>query len=253
MENITTLSKSERLEKLQAFHHQNVVGPRILGNEEATATVVANGLLTFTKGVSRAFRQDVKNAYLYATMAADKKHGSYAAGEDWYKTFCQVMALAGWVAKETSYRAHTTQEKHLSMEKVAIEILRGAIISAAMGPAGTLEALDAAYKAVAVVAKDDAALKLFDRSAKTDSGANFGIGSVVEEDGDVCVALGMVQYTGHETKTSVLFTNWDSSSLNIYQAKTVFWMDENGVEDARDLIRASIAEARQRKMAELSI
>lgn len=253
MDKITIVSKPQRLAMLRAFHSEDDALPRAVTSQDESAAVVANGLLAFTKGVSRAYRQDIKNAYLYATMAADNKYGSYAAGEDWYKAFCQVMALAGWVAKDMSYRAYTSREKHLSMEKVAVEILKGAIISAAMGPAGTLEALESARKAVAVVASEDSALKLFDSSAKTDSGANFGIGSVVEEDGDVCMALAMVQYTGHENATSVLFTNWDSSSLKIYQAKTVFWMDEIGVEDSRHLIREKLGEARKRKMAEFAI
>ncbi|QKZ02848.1 hypothetical protein [Pseudomonas eucalypticola] len=254
MSQITDLSKGQRVAMLRTFNVD--AGWRVMEADQEQAecaAVVANGLLAFVKGVSKKYRQDAQNAYLYATMAADKKCGNYGEGEQWYKVFCDVMGLAGWVVKESSFRSYNATERNFSMEKVAIEILKGAVIAAAMGPAGTVSALETARKAVDAVGKDDEAVTLFDRSAKKDRGGNFGIGSVVEEDGDVCMALGIVQYKGAKATTSVLFSKWDRADLEIYQAKTVFWMDEMGVEDSRDEIRSIIREARKKKMKETPI
>jgi len=248
------MSREQRVAMLRTFNVESGWQPLGADQEQAeSAAVIANGLLAFVKGVSKKYRQDAQNAYLYATMAANRKHGGYGEGEQWYKAFCEVMGVAGWVTKESSFRSYTATERNFSMEKVAIEILKGAVIAAAMGPAGTVGALETARKAIDAVGKDDEAVSLFDRSAKQDRGANFGIGSVVEDDGDVCMALGIVQYKGAKSVTSVLFSKWDKSDIEIYQAKTVFWMDEMAVEDSRDEIRELIRESRKQKMKEYPI
>jgi len=254
MNNVNNISKTQRVAMLHAFNAEPSF--RALGDEldkAPSAAVVANGLLSFVKGVSKRTRRDVQNAYLYATMIADQKHGGHGEGEKWYIAFCQVMTMAGWVVQHNSFRAFNATERHFSMDKIALEILKGTVITAAMGASGAVGVMQSAREALDAIKTDKEAVHLFDRSAMKDRGANFGIGSVVEEDDNVCMALGLVQYKGKASSTTVLFSTWDSADLEIYQANTVFWMDDEAVEDSRDAIRELIKEIRTRKLKEFSL
>ncbi|WP_277961577.1 hypothetical protein [Pseudomonas sp. RIT-To-2] len=251
-----TMTKAERIAKLRELRNDVIFSVR--GEEESTpsAAVVNNSVMSFTEGVSKQNIKDLKNAYLFATTTADKRNpGGKESGERWYKDFVTLMATAGWVESGGSYRAFTSTEKNFSMDKIALEILKGAAITATMAATGGSAALglmDTARNALEAVSKDKEAVDMFDRNAMKDRGANFGIGAVTQINDEVCMAYGLVQYDTKASSTTVLFSTWDSSEVAIYQANTVFWMNEDAVEDTRDHIRDAMREERLRALHELT-
>ncbi len=220
---------------------------------DTSAAVVGSSVLSFVTGIDRERKQDAMNTYLLATKVANKAVKS-GQGEAWYTLFRKVMKDCGWVEINNSYRQHSSKKQQFTMEEVAVEILKGAVVTAAMSGVTAITAVDGARKAIEALAKQEGPLSVFERHVRSDRGGSFGLGSAVQTpEGDVILALGTVQYASNTNATSVLFSNWDSASVDIYQGATSFVMNPMLIEATRATVAAKLLGAATSSIAEYDI
>ncbi|MGY4492170.1 hypothetical protein [Pseudomonas sp. TE3610] len=220
---------------------------------DTSAAVVGNSVLSFVTGIDSERKQDAMNTYLLATKVADKAVKS-GQGEDWYAKFRQVMKDCGWVEINNTYRQHSSKKQQFTMEEVAVEILKGAVVTAAMSGVTAITAVDGARKAIEALAKKEGPLNVFERHVRSDRGGSFGLGSAVQTpEGDVILALGTVHYASQTNATSVLFSNWDSGSVEIYQGATSFVMNPMLIAATRATVAAKLVGKAASAIAEYDI
>lgn len=238
---------NEHLSQLAAYD----IGAGADTNE--SAAVVQNGVMSFVTGIEAVAKQDAMNTYLYATMVADKKVPS-REGKQWFTWFCTVMKQSGWVEIRSDYRQHSSKKRTFTLEEVAVEILKGAVVSAAMSGASAVVALDTARKALDALGKKDGPLKLFDRYVRSDRGGNLGLSSALQTpEGDVILNVGSLHYSTDTNATSVLFSNWDSADVQIYQGASSFIMNRQLISVSRQLIANKLASNLLSKIEEYDI
>ncbi|WP_455925240.1 hypothetical protein [Pseudomonas putida] len=208
--------------------------------EADSAAVVGNAVLSFTTGITPQNKQDAMNTYLFATKVAthDFKEGK---GEGWYNKFRQVMGTLGWVEIQNSYHQHTSKKQKFSMDEVAVEILKSALLTAALPGATGLMAVESARKAVETLKTKEGARTVLDRQVSSDKGGNFGLGSAMQTaEGDVILSLGSLHYTSDVNATNVVFSHWDSASIDLYQGATTFVMNPKMIDATRPTVERKL-------------
>lgn len=200
----------------------------------AEASVVGNAILSFVAGMDNQAKEDVRNSYLFASLAATHRYPLNSDGEAWYNMFCTVMQEMGWLFVTRSYRQSTNSDTNFSMDKLAIDILQASISSALLPGATALNVLKTATASVASLKTDEATSSFFDQQVRQSEGANFAVGSTTyNEGGDIIMALGTVTFNTSINVTSVLFTHFNSADVKTHHGNATLILNQSVYGSAR--------------------
>ncbi len=94
--------------------------------------LVEGNLLACGAGMSDQHRQDVKNAFHFATLAADKVLDIEKDGKAWYDKFLDAMRDVGFTTPKRSFEMETSTELSVTLGAVAVRVI-GAAGSALLG------------------------------------------------------------------------------------------------------------------------
>ncbi|EUB87555.1 hypothetical protein [Pseudomonas sp. GM30] len=186
-------------------------------------SVVGEGSLGFAGGISAQNRSDAENAFLFATLAANKQYPAEEQGKEWYLRFREVMTQAGWTPVTKYYSDLHVAGTSVRMDKLVLEILGSVIAGAALPGPATALMLKVAGDAIAALQKrDTAALTAYERNLLQHGVGGISAGACVEVNGEAIMALGTVRFQRKNTSTQVLFVDVDVRNVNLYQGETVF-------------------------------
>ncbi|WP_213879617.1 hypothetical protein [Pseudomonas sp. dw_358] len=200
----------------------------------AEASVVGNALLSFVGGMDNQAKEDVRNSYLFASLAATHRFPNNKDGEAWYNLFCTIMQEMGWLFVTRSYRQSTNSDTTFSMDKVAIDILQASLANAVLPGATALNVLKTATASVTALKTDEATSKFFDQQVRQSDGGNFAVGSTTyNEGGDIIMALGTVTFNTHVNVTSVLFTHLNMADIKTHHGNATLILNQSVYSSAR--------------------
>lgn len=186
-------------------------------------SVVGEGSLGFAGGISAQNRSDAENAFLFATLAANKQYPAEEQGKEWYLRFREVMTQAGWTPVTKYYSDLDVAGTSVRMDKLVLEILGSVIAGAALPGPATALMLKVAGDAIAALQKrDTAALTVYERNLLQHGVGGISAGACVEVNGEAIMALGAVRFQRKNTSTKVLFVDVDVRNVNLYRGETVF-------------------------------
>lgn len=208
---------------------QLVIRPRALmavGDDveaPSKGSVVGEGSLGFAGGISAQNRSDAENAFLFATLAANKQYPAEEQGKEWYLRFREVMTQAGWTPVTKYYSDLDVAGTSVRMDKLVLEILGSVIAGAALPGPATALMLKVAGDAIAALQKrDTAALTAYERNLLQHGVGGISAGACVEVNGEAIMALGTVRFRRKNTSTKVLFVDVDVRNVSLYRGETVF-------------------------------
>ena len=137
-----------------------------------------------------------------AQRAASAKHDRFAATEDWYGLYVDVLGL-GWAAEAFAFAEHGTSKGEFSMDKSALDII--ATIATGAQLAILVKTIDTLKK----LGEDDRALRIFDIQAAKELSGNFQIGAAQKADNDaLSLALGAFHFETKDHRGKFLFFAW---------------------------------------------
>ncbi|WP_050507952.1 hypothetical protein [Pseudomonas syringae] len=228
------------------------IGSFSIDEAKPEAMVSNDTILSIVAGMSRENKVIVRRTIQFCSLVASSDHPR--GGVAWFKRYEELMALCGWVSPEwstTDYRASNT---HLTMEKVALDILKSTIIAAALpGPAAAV-LLKIAGDTVDALKGDDKPLRLFEQSSKTPNGAKFAIAASAQSpEGDVVMAMGAVNVRTSLNITNVLFWEWSRSEVAIQRAENVMELFPESYEDVRDIVESKLKEYQRKTLLEIKL
>jgi hypothetical protein len=141
--------------------------------EPSKASIVGEGVLSFSSGLSGENRSDAQNAFLYASLVANKKYPEEYQGVEWYQLFRKVMQDAGWSAVRKYYSDLNISGTSVRMDKMVLEILGSVVAGLALPGPSTALMLKVAGDAIAALQKRDTALTVYERNLLT-----HGVGGI---------------------------------------------------------------------------
>ncbi|MHC8398754.1 hypothetical protein ACYZTX_04475 [Pseudomonas sp. MDT1-17] len=229
------------LEECQA--KLKLIGPKILAKrsiasvvqlpidkDELNSAIMGSGIVGFLEGMTRRNKRIVKNTYAYSDIASRLMFPNKVDKVARYEAFKKLMFAMGWTEYHGAFTNYKSSTSRLTMDNVALDIVHSAI--GGLGGAAGAALKVVADKTIEALKKQPDAVKLFERHAIEASGANFGV-SVCKQDDDaeVAMAVGTVRYDTSANNTKVIFVEWNSSDVEIYQGKALFTIHE---EDLRN-------------------
>lgn len=221
-----------------------------IDKDELNAAIMGTGIAGFDKSMSRRSKRIVKNTYMYADIVALAKFPAPDQKEQRYNEFMKLMKLAGWFVLSSPYNKYKATSQKLTMDNIALGILHTAVTAAVGQGAAALTVLSTVADATMdALKKEPEALKLFEDNAKKADGGNFCMSTALEgAEGDITLAIAAVQYSAHAQPTKVLFVEWSTSSVQVYNGAATMHMDEEDYLTVEPLILKALAEHRQKAL-----
>jgi hypothetical protein len=225
-----------------------LIGPKVLARsaaptaqlpidrDELNAAIMGSGIVGFLEGMTRRNKRIVKNTYAYADIASRLLFLGKTEKIARYECFKKLMFAMGWTEYHSAFIQYKSTAVKLTMDNVALDIVCS-VAGGVAGPAG--EALKVvAEKTIEALKKRPDAVKLFEHHAMESTGANFGISVCKQDDeAEVTLAVGTVRYESSLNNTKVIFIEWNSSDVQIYQGKALFSIHEEDLRKEAECIK----------------
>jgi len=222
-----------------------------IDKDELNAAIMGTGIAGFDESMSKRSKRIVKNTYMYADLVALLKYPAASQKEQRYNEFMRLMKLAGWFAFSQPYNRYQATSQKLTMDNIALNIIHTAVSAVGGTGAAALKVLKDVADATMDALKDvPEALVLFERNAKKAEGGNFCMSSALEDkDGTITMAIAAVQYFAAAQPTKVLFVEWTTSSVSIYNGSATMSMDEEDYLMVEPLIVKALTEQREKALS----
>ena len=221
--------------------------------DDFNAAVVNNSVISFAEGLSSLNREYVRKSYLLASSYVSDVLKVHRGTEDWYDEFIKVMVSLGWLPVRSRFERVSSAGKGLTVQLAALNIIAAVLASSTLsGP--LLTALPKlAADALEALKQTPASFELFKRNSSVHQGADFGLASCVQTDGELMMVL--VTYSSHGVSKQVglPFVEWDSSSFEAFSGQTCLVLNTSVVnektiqlmrESAGDKVQLAIAKYR---------
>lgn len=194
--------------------------------EKLNAAILNSTMLVFPPGMKRRNRNIVKRTYLFADVTAQIAFPDDKDRVQRWEHMLKGMKAMGWTSFSKAHINYEETSSGLTMSNLVLDIVQ-AVIGGVTGGVGV--ALKAgAEVALAGLKGNKEALALYESNGKKGDGANFGVGSIAQdEEGDVYLALGGVSYFASSGNTKIVFFDKTQSSGTIYQSKAAFTIYED--------------------------
>ncbi|MHC8324678.1 hypothetical protein [Pseudomonas sp. LB1P83] len=204
------------------------------------ASIVGDGIISFSGNLSGINRSDAQNAYHYASLVAYKQFPEEYQGKEWYTLFCEVMRNAGWTGISRYYNDLEVSGTSVRMDKLVLEILASVVTGLAVPGPATALMLKTAGDAIAALQKRDTALTIFERNTLKQGLGGVAAGSCIDVNGTTVFAIGAVRFTRWNSSTKVLFSDVDVRNVGLYRGETAFEKNDAVAEANRDFIASKI-------------
>ncbi|MGG7674051.1 hypothetical protein [Pseudomonas sp. WC2] len=223
----------------------------LMGDEveaPAKGSIVGEGLIAFSANLSGVNRTDAQNAYLYATLVANKRYPLDSQGVEWYTLFREIMTNAGWAPTSKYFSDMQVGGTSVRMDKLVLEILGSVIAGAAVPGPATALMLKVAGDAIAALQKRDTALTLYERNLLQHGVCGVTAGACTEINGVTVFAIGAVRFKRKNTSTKVMFVDVDIRNVNLYRGEATFEKNDMVADAARDIIARKLIDHTTKKL-----
>lgn len=222
-----------------------------LDKDELNAAIMGSGIAGFDASMSKRSKRIVKNTYMYADITSLLRFPAEHQKEQRFQEFMKLLKLAGWFAFSQPYNRYQATSQSLKMDNVALSIIHTAVGAAVNKGQKALQVLSTVADSTMDALKNEPeALALFENNSKKANGGNLCMTSSLEDaDGDITMAVAAVHYTTKAQPTKVLFVEWVSSSVDIYNGAATLSISEEDYKDVEPLIVDALAKQRQKALS----
>ncbi|WP_411563868.1 hypothetical protein [Pseudomonas shirazensis] len=199
-----------------------------------TAILVQDSLLACGAGMSLQSRNDVKNAFHFATLVADKLYDPQVQSKAWYDQFLKVMQDCGFVAARRSFELETASSVTVTVGAVVFRIMAAAGTAVLGGPIG--DALGTlAKKAMEKLGSIEGEKRVFITDRKNKQSGMVGLGACMETpDGEVVLVMSCVNAAAPKANTDLLGVEWNITSSEYYAGSAVLSLNRTIYDRVRD-------------------
>lgn len=197
--------------------------------------LVEGNLLACGAGMTAQSRHDVKNAFHFATLVADKALDIEENGKAWYEKFLDAMRDLGFTTPHRSFELETSSEVKVTLGAVAVRVI-GAAGSALLGGT-TLGVL--AKKGFDKLTNVENDTRIIHHKKKSKARGVVGMAACLEtEQGDVVMVMSCVRATEPNLDEDVLGVQFQIEKSEYYAGHAVLTLNNF----VYDKVRATVEE-----------
>ncbi|WP_060510550.1 hypothetical protein [Pseudomonas sp. NBRC 111124] len=186
------------------------------------AILVEGNLLACGAGMSAQSRHDVKNAFHFATLVADKTFDAQKQSREWYDKFVDAMRDLGFTIARRNFELETSAELSVTVGAVAVRAI-GAAGSALLGGTVLADLAKSAFEKLTTVESD---AKILDHKRKNKARGMVGMGACIEtEKQDVVMVVSCIQASAPSLDDDVLGVQWTLDKTRYYAGTAVLTLN----------------------------
>lgn len=186
--------------------------PAPSGSDKQEAGVVKSQLIAFTSGLDSQYKDAVKYSTQLAQMAADKKFDHIKQRMEWYDAYSESLKILGWVGSTIKLTEYKNSNLEITMEEVAIELLK-----LAAGPNAALIA-DLTSATINALKQDENVLSKLQMSSSSGSTGAFDILPALQHEDDVVLYTHAMVFEQHKSSGGFWFWSWKLSDMSLSHA-----------------------------------
>ncbi|WP_336332902.1 hypothetical protein [Pseudomonas putida] len=197
------------------------------------AILVEGNLLACGAGMSSQSRHDVKNAFHFATLVADKAFDAEKQSREWYDKFVDVMRDLGFTIPRRTFELETSAELSVTVGAVAIRAI-GAVGSAMLGGTVLGDLAKTAFDKLTTVEND---AKVLDHKRKNKARGMVGLAACIEtENNDVVMVVSCIQASAPKLDDDVLGIQWKLDKTHYYAGTAVLTLNNFVYDKVRETV-----------------
>ncbi|GLO39709.1 hypothetical protein ABE484_10555 [Pseudomonas pudica] len=186
------------------------------------AILVEGNLLACGAGMSSQSRHDVKNAFHFATLVADKSFDAEKQSREWYERFIDVMRDLGFTIPKRSFELETSAELSVTVGAVAVRAI-GVVGNAMLGGTKLGELAKTAFDKLTTVEND---AKVLDHKRKNKARGMVGMAACIETDNnDVVMVVSCIQASAPQQNDDILGIQWKLDKTHYYAGTAVLTLN----------------------------
>ena len=198
-----------------------------------TAILVEGNLLACGAGMSAQSRHDVKNAFHFATLVADKAFDAEKQSREWYDKFIDVMRDLGFTIPRRSFELETSAELSVTVGAVAIRTI-GAVGNAVLGGTKLGELAKSAFDVLVTVESD---AKIIDHKRSNKARGMVGMAACIEtENNDVVMVVNCIQASAPQLDDDILGIQWKLDKTQYYAGTAVLTLNNFVYDKVRETV-----------------
>ncbi|MBK4987539.1 hypothetical protein IAE33_000543 [Pseudomonas sp. S60] len=198
-----------------------------------SAILVEGNLLACGAGMSTQSRHDVKNAFHFATLVADKAFDAEKQSREWYDKFVDVMRDLGFTIPKRSFELETSAELSVTVGAVAIRAI-GVAGNAILGGTKLGGLAKLAFDKLTTV-QDDA--KVVDHKRQNKARGMVGMAACIETaNNDVVMVVSCVQASAPKLDDDVLGIQWKLDKTHYYAGTAVLTLNNFVYDKVRETV-----------------
>ncbi|RDX44731.1 hypothetical protein OH76DRAFT_1559541 [Lentinus brumalis] len=208
----------------------------VLSDNQDSAAVDAGSSVSFVgnlpgqmKASSTRLYSDVLNSTLFAQLAANKQYDRQNQTTAWYDYYKYVLETVGWNVQGFDFAHLTDANSYLTVDNLLLKL------AAAYLSGGELDLFKTMLDSLKD-AKNEAATKLFDSSAKAFNKANFQLGVASNAQGNALFKIGSYYYGAQQNIDKVLFFTFGSQKVEFYAGNQTMLLND----DVYSQVRVSV-------------
>lgn len=198
-----------------------------------TAILVEGNLLACGAGMSAQSRHDVKNAFHFATLVADKAFDAEKQSREWYDKFVDVMRDLGFTIPRRTFELETSAELTVTVGAVAVRAI-GVVGNAMLGGTALGELAKTAFDKMTTVEND---AKVLDHKRKNKARGMVGLAACIEtENNDVVMVVSCIQASAPNVDGDVLGIQWKLDKTEYYAGTAVLTLNTFVYDKVRETV-----------------
>ncbi|MBF8670184.1 hypothetical protein IR012_11510 [Pseudomonas putida] len=198
-----------------------------------TAILVEGNLMACGAGMSVQNRHDVKNAYHFATLVADKAFDSEKQSREWYDKLLDVMRDVGFTIPRRSFERETSADLTLTVGAVAVRAI-GVAGQAMLGGTKLGDLAKMAFDKLTTI-EDDA--KIIEHKRKVKARGMVGVASCIEtEKNDVVMVVSCIQSSAPQLDDDILGIQWKLDKTDYYAGTAVLTLNTFVYDKVRETV-----------------
>lgn len=197
------------------------------------AILVDGNLLACGAGMSAQSRHDVKNAFHFATLVADKAFDAEKQSREWYDKFIDVMRDLGFTIPRRTFELETSVELSVTVGAVAIRAI-GVVGNAMLGGTKLGEVAKRAFDKMTTVEND---AKVLHHKRKNKARGLVGLASCIETSkNDVVMVVSCIQASAPALDDDVLGIQWKLDRSAYYAGTAVLTLNNFVYDKVRETV-----------------
>ncbi|WEK31623.1 MAG: hypothetical protein P0Y58_05340 [Candidatus Pseudomonas phytovorans] len=197
------------------------------------AMLVEGNLLACGAGMSAQSRHDVKNAFHFATLVADKAFDAEKQSREWYDKFVDVMRDLGFTIPRRSFELETSAELSVTVGAVAVRAI-GAVGNAMLGGTVLGDLAKTAFDKLSTIEND---AKVLDHKRKNKARGMVGMAACIEtENNDVVMVVSCIQASAPQRDDDILGIQWKLDKTHYYAGTAVLTLNNFVYDKVRETV-----------------